>query len=51
VTRRFFGGPPRVRTMRQLALLTTLTAPVTLLMAVVAATVLSLAYGMPFVLC
>ncbi|MFZ0268328.1 MASE1 domain-containing protein [Caulobacter sp.] len=49
VTRRFFGGPPRVRTMRQLALLTTLTAPVTLVMAAVAATVLSLAYGQPFV--
>jgi signal transduction histidine kinase len=49
VTRRFFGGPPRVRTMRQLALLTTLTAPVTLVMAVVAATALSLAYGLPFV--
>ncbi|KQY31095.1 histidine kinase [Caulobacter sp. Root1455] len=49
VTRRFFGGPPRVRTMRQLALLTTLTAPVTLLMAVVAATVLAMVYGLPFV--
>ncbi|SFJ06853.1 MASE1 domain-containing protein [Caulobacter sp. UNC279MFTsu5.1] len=49
VTRRFFGGPPRVRTMRQLALLTTLTAPVTLAMAVVAATTLALAYGLPFV--
>jgi len=49
VTKRFFGGPPRVRTMRQLALLTTLTAPVTLLAAVVTATVLTLAYGMPFV--
>jgi len=49
VTRRFFGGTPRVRTMRQLALLTTLTAPVTLLMAAVAAAVLALGYGMPFV--
>ena len=49
VTRRFFGGPPRVRTMRQLALLTTLTAPVTLASAAVAAAVLSLAYGLPFV--
>jgi signal transduction histidine kinase len=49
VTRRFFGGPPRVRTMRQLALLTTLSAPVTLAMAVLAATVLSLGYSLPFV--
>jgi signal transduction histidine kinase len=49
VTKRFFGGPPRVRTMRQLALLTTLSAPVTLLMAVVAAAVLILVYGVPFV--
>lgn len=49
VTKRFFG-PPRVRTMRQLALLTTLTAPVTLAMAVVAAAVLALAYGLPFVI-
>jgi len=49
VTRRFFGGPPRVRTMRQLALLTTLTAPVTLAMAVLAATVLSVGYSLPFV--
>jgi signal transduction histidine kinase len=50
VTKRFFGGPPRVRTMRQLALLTTLTAPVTLAMAAIAATVLTLAYGLPFVI-
>jgi signal transduction histidine kinase len=50
VTKRFFGGPPRVRTMRQLALLTTLTAPVTLLMAVVCAAGLTLLYGMPFVM-
>jgi signal transduction histidine kinase len=49
VTRRFFGGPPRVRTMRQLALLTTLTAPVTLLMALVCAAVLALSQGLPFV--
>jgi signal transduction histidine kinase len=49
VTRRFFGGPPRVRTMRQLALLTTLTAPVTLAMAAIAAAVLTLGYGLPFV--
>jgi signal transduction histidine kinase len=49
VTRRFFGGPPRVRTMRQLALLTTLTAPVTLVMAAIAAAVLTLGYGLPFV--
>jgi signal transduction histidine kinase len=49
VTRRFFGGPPRVRTMRQLALLTTLTAPVTLLMAVVCATVQALSHDLPFV--
>jgi signal transduction histidine kinase len=49
VTRRFFGGPPRVRTMRQLALLTTLTAPVTLAMALLAATVLSVGYSLPFV--
>ncbi|TCS13626.1 ATP-binding protein [Caulobacter sp. BK020] len=48
VVKRFFG-PPRVRTMRQLALLTTLTAPVILAMATVAATVLTLAYGLPFV--
>ncbi|KRA59802.1 histidine kinase [Caulobacter sp. Root655] len=49
VTRRFFGGPPRVRTMRQLALLTTLTAPVTFVMALVCAAVLALAYGQTFV--
>jgi len=49
VTKRFFGGPPRVRTMRQLALLTTLTAPVTLLMAVICAAGLALLYEMPFV--
>ncbi|MBO9707749.1 MAG: response regulator [Caulobacter sp.] len=49
VTGRFFGGPPRVRTMRQLALLTTLTAPVTLLSAVVAATTLTVFFGEPFV--
>ena len=49
VTKRFFGGPPRVRNMRQLALLTTLTAPVVLAMAVVCATVLTLAHGLPFV--
>ncbi|WP_165185619.1 hybrid sensor histidine kinase/response regulator [Caulobacter soli] len=49
VTRRFFGGPPRVRTMRQLALLTTLTAPVTLLTSIVAATGLALLRGLPFV--
>jgi signal transduction histidine kinase len=48
VVRRFFG-PPRVRTMRQLALLTTLTAPVILAMATLAATVLALTYGLPFV--
>ncbi|HWU13470.1 MAG TPA: ATP-binding protein, partial [Caulobacter sp.] len=47
VVKRFLG-PPRVRTMRQLALLTTLTAPVTLAMAALAATVLALAYGLPF---
>jgi signal transduction histidine kinase len=50
VTRRFFGGPPRVRTMRQLALLTTLTAPVTLTMALIAAAVLALTQGLPFVI-
>ena len=50
VTKRFFGGPPRVRTMRQLALLTTLTAPVTLLMAVICAAGLALLYDMPFVI-
>jgi signal transduction histidine kinase len=49
VTQRFFGGPPRVRTMRQLALLTTLSAPVTLLAAAIASTALALIYGMPFV--
>ena len=49
VTKRFFGGPPRVRNMRQLALLTTLTAPVVLAMALVCATVLALVHGMPFV--
>ncbi|EJL27577.1 signal transduction histidine kinase [Caulobacter sp. AP07] len=49
VTRRFFGGPPRVRTMRQLALLTTLTAPVTFVMALACAAVLALAYGQTFV--
>jgi signal transduction histidine kinase len=49
VVKRFFG-PPRVRTMRQLALLTTLTAPVTLAMAVAAAAVLALADGLPFVI-
>jgi signal transduction histidine kinase len=48
VTQRFFGGPPRVRTMRQLALLTTLSAPVTLLAAAIASTALALIYGMPF---
>ncbi len=49
VTSRFFGGPPRVRTMRQLALLTTLTAPVTFVMALVCAVVLVLTHGLPFV--
>lgn len=49
VTRRFFNGPPRVRTMRQLALLTTLTAPITFVMALVCASVLALAYGQSFV--
>jgi signal transduction histidine kinase len=49
VVRRFFGGPPRVRTMRQLALLATLTAPVTFLMALICAALLFLIYGQPFV--
>ena len=49
VTKRFFGGPPRVRTMRQLALLTTLTAPVTFAMALVCAAVLTLTHGLSFV--
>ena len=49
VTRRFFGGPPRVRTMRQLALLTTLTAPVILVMSLICAVVLTLVYGQAFV--
>jgi signal transduction histidine kinase len=49
VTSRFFGGPPRVRTMRQLALLTTLTAPVTLGMAVICASVLAMIHDLPFV--
>ena len=48
VIKRFFGGPPRVRTMRQLALLTTLTAPVTFLMSAVCATLLLIFYGQPF---
>ncbi len=49
VTKRFFLGPPRVRTMRQLALLTTLTAPVTLLAAVVVAGMLAVIGGAPLV--
>ncbi|MBC7667019.1 MAG: MASE1 domain-containing protein [Gemmatimonadaceae bacterium] len=48
VIRRFFGGPPRVRTMRQLALLTTLTAPVAFLMSAVCATLLLIFYRQPF---
>lgn len=47
VVRRFFGAP-RVRTMRQLALLTTLTAPVTFVSALVCAAVLAVAHGQVF---
>ena len=49
VTRRFLGEPPRVRTMRQLALLTTLTAPVTLVAALLGAMILSAGFGLDFV--
>jgi len=49
VIRRFFGGPPRVRTMRQMALLTTLTAPVTFVAALLGAAALSVGFGLGFV--
>jgi len=49
VIRRFFGGPPRVRTMRQMALLTTLTAPVTFIAALLGAAALSVGFGLGFV--
>ncbi|MGR4864599.1 ATP-binding protein [Caulobacter sp. LARHSG274] len=47
VVRRFFGAP-RVRTMRQLALLTTLTAPVTFVSSLACAAVLALVHGQVF---
>ncbi|CAN5535455.1 MASE1 domain-containing protein [soil metagenome] len=49
VVQNFFGGPPRVRTMRQLALLATLTTPVAFVGALVGATLLMLVYDQPFV--
>ena len=49
VVRSFFGGPPRVRTMRQMALLATLTTPVAFIAALVAASLLFLLYHQPFV--
>ncbi|PXA75059.1 histidine kinase [Caulobacter sp. D4A] len=46
--RRAFGGPPRVRTMRQLALLVTVIAPVVAVTAGVAAALLALLEHQPF---
>ncbi|MEH0198437.1 ATP-binding protein [Caulobacter sp. CCNWLY153] len=46
--RRAFGGPPRVRTMRHLALLVTVLAPVVAVTAAIAAALLALLDGAPF---
>jgi signal transduction histidine kinase/CheY-like chemotaxis protein len=48
VAKRFLGETPRVRTMRQLALLAALTVPITLTAAFVCAAFLALGYRAPF---
>jgi signal transduction histidine kinase/CheY-like chemotaxis protein len=48
VAKRFLGETPRVRTMRQLALLAALTVPITLAAAFVCAAFLALGYRAPF---
>jgi signal transduction histidine kinase/CheY-like chemotaxis protein len=48
VAKRFLGETPRVRTMRQLALLAALTVPITLATAFICATFLALGYRAPF---
>lgn len=48
VAKRFLGAPPRVRTMRQLALLAALALPITLVAALICASFLALGYGLPF---
>ena len=48
VAKRFWGGTPRVRTMRQLALLAALAVPITFASALICASFLALGYGMPF---
>jgi signal transduction histidine kinase/CheY-like chemotaxis protein len=48
VAKRFLGETPRVRTMRQLALLAALTVPITLATAFICAAFLTLGYRAPF---
>jgi len=48
VTRRAWGGTPRVRTMRHLAILVAMGAPVVMVSAVLCATILFLMDGRPF---
>jgi signal transduction histidine kinase/CheY-like chemotaxis protein len=48
VAKRFLGETPRVRTMRQLALLAALTVPITLATAFICAAFLALGYRAPF---
>ena len=48
LAKRFWGGTPRVRTMRQLALLAALTVPITLVAAVICAAFLAVGYDAPF---
>ncbi|PTS90342.1 MULTISPECIES: hybrid sensor histidine kinase/response regulator [unclassified Caulobacter] len=50
VTRRAWGGPPRVRTMRQLALLVAMGAPIALAFAILCATFLYFMDGGPFLI-